>query len=94
MSLVPVQLDKERHLRLTLNSMIEFEELTGKSIMQGFTEISMKEMRTLLWLGLKWEDAELTEEMLGDLVDLSNVTEVAGAIRQALPGNPTKGPAN
>ena len=35
--LVTIKLDKERHLRLTLKGMLEFEKLTGKNLMRGFS---------------------------------------------------------
>ena len=35
-TLVTIKLDKERHLRLTLKGMIEFDKATGRNLLKGF----------------------------------------------------------
>ena len=74
---IPIVLDKERHLRMTLNAMIQFEELTGKEFTKlKLSEMTIKDMRILLWLCLLWEDPALTEEEVGAMIGLDNMAAV------------------
>jgi hypothetical protein len=72
-SFVPITLDRERHLRLNMNAMAEFEERVGESVVtifaEGESKIGIKVIRALLWVGLKHEDRSLTIEKAGDLFD-------------------------
>jgi hypothetical protein len=83
---VMIQLDKERHPRLTLNAMVAFKKETGKSIMGGFKAEDMTEddLRALTWACLLHEDKNLTLEAVGDMVDIGNMRQVAEAISKAL----------
>lgn len=97
--LVTVTLDKERHLRLTLKGMMEFEKITGKNLLKGFTfdDLTISDSATLMWACLIHEDKDLTLDDVLCMVDLSNYVAVMeaiiGCISQSLPdveagGNP------
>lgn len=86
--LVPIQLDKERHLKYDFNAFCEIEERLGSvdaafDILQNF---SIKGMRTLLWAGLIHEDDSLTEREVGAMVGFSGVEHLAKLITEALVG--------
>ena len=83
-----IQLDRERRLKLTLNSMVEIEERTGKS----FGEIGeawkgggfkVADLRAVLFACLKDDDPDLTIEKVGDLIDLSNMTTIVGKLSES-----------
>jgi hypothetical protein len=84
---------KLRHLKLTLNAMVSFEEVTGKSIMGADTKsvISMGAtgLRALIWVCLLHEEPELKIEEVGSWIDTGNVTDIAEqlgkAINEAMP---------
>lgn len=68
-----IQLDRERNLRLDLNAMAEFEDLTGKSLFTiGEKLQEAKYIRAMLFVTLKsgGESIELNE--VGSLIDMDN----------------------
>ena len=83
---VILDLDKPRKFRFTLNAIIEFEELTGINLLdsgggsEAFTK--PKILRTFLYLGLKTneENADITEESAGDLLDLINFADLLAKV--------------
>ncbi len=78
---VPVQLDKLRHLRFSLRTMREVREEFGKdALASGLEGDSVAKM---LWYGLKHEDPELTPEIIEDIVDLEQLSDVMEAVAQA-----------
>ena len=81
-TLVTINLDKERHLRLTLKGMLEFEKVTGKSLLKGFKfkELSLPEVAALIWACLIHEDRKLTYDDVLCMVDLVNMQAVADAV--------------
>ena len=85
-NLVTIQLDKERHLRLTLKGMLEFEKLTGKNLMKGFKlgDLSLKDTAAMLWACLLHEDKELTFDDVLLMVDFSNLSTVMGSLIESL----------
>lgn len=83
---------KERHMRFTLNAMANLEDKYG-SIDDAFNQISgkgddgkvsMSALRYLLWQALKWEDATLTEEALGELIDIKSLKSISQTLGDAL----------
>lgn len=81
---------KERHMRFTLNAMANLEDKYG-SIDDAFNSISGKEgkvsmsaLRYLLWQALKWEDPALTEEALGELIDIKSLKSISQTLGDAL----------
>jgi len=85
-NLVTIQLDKERHLRLTLKGMLEFEKLTGKNLMKGFSinELSLKDTAAMLWACLLHEDKELAFDDVLLMVDFSNLEMVMSSLMTSL----------
>lgn len=78
---IPIDLDKPRSLRLDLNAMEQFEEVSGKSI----AEISgrIKDIKILLWAMLLHEDPELTLEQVGAMVGAENIVTIRNKIDTA-----------
>ena len=78
---VPVMLDKKRHLRFSLKTMRELREKFGENALE--TGLDQDAIATLLWYGLRHEDPELTPELVEDMVDLEQLTEVMQAVFKA-----------
>ena len=83
---VTINLDKKRNLRLTMKGMIEFEKLTGKSILRGFRfdELSLEECAALTWACMIHEDRELTYDDVLCMIDLNNLDDVLGAVTDCI----------
>lgn len=78
---VELDLDKKRTLLFDLNALIELEDDYG-SIDGAFTAINtskgrMKNLRRLLFIGLKHEDEELTEQQVGKFLDMNNIMDIS-----------------
>lgn len=86
---VPITLQdgKERHLRFTLNALALLEEKYG-SVDRAFEEVQRSQsvigLRYLLWVGLSWEDEELTEHDVGNLIDIGYMSEMMEKLGIAL----------
>lgn len=78
---VPVELDRTRHLRYTLQSMRDMRQEFGKELDTGVTDDKIGKM---LWYGLRHEDAKLTPEMVEEMVDLKNLEQVLNSMAKAL----------
>ena len=84
--LVTVNLDKERHLRLTLKGMLEFQKHTGKNLLKGFRlkELSLEDSAALIWACLIHEDKEIKYEDVLNMIDLHNLTSVVNAVAECI----------
>ena len=83
---VTVDLDRPRRLRYGMNQLIQLEEALGVPVSE-LTQVRMglKELRLFLWVGLSWEDPDLTLEKAGELADeAEDLTELAEKIGEAL----------
>jgi len=86
---VPITLQdgKERHLRFTLNALALLEEKYG-SVDKAFEEVqksnSVLGLRYILWAGLSWEDEELTEHDVGNLIDIGYMNDMIEKLGVAL----------
>lgn len=67
--MVVIEMDKQRHLKFGINAMIELEKITGKPLTNFESGFSIADLRSTLYVGLKWEDKSLNEEIVGDLMD-------------------------
>jgi len=68
---VPIVLDRPRNLRFGVNAMSLAEPLLHEdfdAILKG-ARMSIGDMRALLYACLKWEDARLTLDQVGDLME-------------------------
>lgn len=72
---IDIKADKNRTLRFTINSMIQVKKDKKKDFATLITELGQDDsldielLRYLYYVGLKWEDAELTEDKVGDIMD-------------------------
>lgn len=88
---IKIKLDKERTILFNLNAMAEFEEVTGKSFFseQDLDNLTAKDVRAMLWTGLKHEDPDLTLEDVGEMIHVGNMAEImeglTGAYKGAMP---------
>lgn len=77
---------KERHLYYNLNSLEVIEDLTGKNITEITENIRMRDLKILVYAGLKWEDKSLTVEQVGDMISFDEIGKVSEAIGKAFTG--------
>lgn len=83
---VKIMLDRERTLVLDLNSMVSYEEVTGKNLFnEGFESVnaSAKDMRVMLWACLLHDDPSLTLEQVGSIISIDNMSKVASRLNEA-----------
>ena len=83
---VTIELDRVRTLRYGMNALVKIEELTGKAISKlDLENISVKDLRTMVYAGLFHEDKSLTPEKVADLIDeYSNLSTVAEKLGEAM----------
>lgn len=66
---VLVSLDKERHLRFSVNALSDLEQILGTGLGAAFgAGLVFTTIRAALWAGLRHEDADLTVLGVGDLI--------------------------
>jgi hypothetical protein len=89
----PVYIDigdgKQRQLKYTLNSFALMEDKYGTidDAMSAMEKGSVKAVRFALWAGLVHQDAELTEEYVGSMIDLSELETIATKMNEAMIGD-------
>jgi hypothetical protein len=85
---IPIQMDTERHYRLTLRGAKLFAEKTGKDLLKGFRfeDLTTDDWIALIWAGLIHEDASLTFDMVSDMVDVSTFQDVCAVIVKSIAG--------
>lgn len=76
---------KDWKYRLTLNGIVYLQEKTGVSLenpalFSSKLRQDISFLRTLIWLGLKTYEKDLTEEAVGDMIDVSNLVEATNTI--------------
>ncbi|HEY3363959.1 MAG TPA: hypothetical protein VGK74_02750 [Symbiobacteriaceae bacterium] len=82
-NVILVDLDKPRRIDLNLNALIELSETFGVEIealgkaLVPDKKPDLKALRTFLWIGLKQEDAELTEDQVGRIVGLLDLAPLS-----------------
>ena len=76
--------NEEYNYDLNLNAMVNFEEETGKSLINIDPEdnFSMKDIRALLWAGIN-ETAEISIEEVGAAINLDNIEKISEEIMAA-----------
>lgn len=75
----------ERTIKFTLNALAELEDRYG-SVDEAFKQLdnnSIKAVRCILWAGLIHEDPELTEQQVGNLIDIQYMQELMTSLNDA-----------
>ena len=81
---VGIQLDRPRTLRLDMNDFAEMEEILGRPLSGGQTVFSFREIRAVLFVGLRHEDRTLTLQKAGELMSYIPVTELSEKISDCI----------
>lgn len=85
MKKILIELDRERELRLDLNAMSEFEDLTGNSLFTiGEKLAEARNVRALLFVTLKAANNEMDINEIGKYVTIKNFTYVNDVIAKLL----------
>lgn len=84
--IVAINLDRERHLKFNLNSLITIERITGQRFDKMGDDMSLETLRAMLFAGLSWEDKELTLDEIGELIDFENLEQVMDKLNEAMAG--------
>lgn len=84
--MIPIQLDKRRHLKYDLNAFAELEEHFGTldAAMEQMQKGSIKAFRIILWAGLIHEDENLTIKQVGAMIDLPTLYDLTKKIEEAM----------
>lgn len=75
----------ERTIKFTLNAMAELEDRYG-SVDEAFKQLdnnSIKAVRCILWAGLIHEDPDLTEQQVGNLIDIQYMQKLMASLGSA-----------
>jgi hypothetical protein len=96
---VTVTLDRERVLVYDLNAICSFEEATGLSVVVALRDLTMINIRALIWAGLLVDDPDLTLFQAGALIRFGDIASITQALRDALrtdlaPGDDAGRPTN
>ena len=85
---VTIQLDdgKERVIKYTLNSFALMEEQYGsvELAIKAMEEGSIKAVRFMLWAGLVSSDEALTEQYVGNHIDILDLEEIVGKMNSTM----------
>lgn len=84
---VVVELDKTRHMKFDLNALVDLQEEHGNVIdvfTAGLEKQDFKLIRNLLFVSLRGDDPELTEQEVGAMITMNNLTDVIGKLHEAL----------
>lgn len=65
---VLIELDKARNMRLGTNQFAMIQDL-GLDLNNHQQVLGFRELRTILFVALSWEDKKLTLEQVGDMMD-------------------------
>lgn len=84
--MVKIELDKERNLYFTLNSLEIIEELTGKTIDKLSEGMTVSMLKAIVYAGLVHEDKSLTVDAVGEMIGFEDIERVSEAIGEAFQG--------
>ena len=99
--LVPIDLDKRRHLLFDFNTLALLESLTGRNMLgeNAWDNLTAADIRAFLYAGLLHEDPNLKLEQVGSFIHVGSVKQVAEALKKAqevvedeAEGKPVTGP--
>lgn len=74
-----VVLDRERRMKLTLDSLIALQETTGINLLQNPSEFDLKNvkfLRAAIWVALRDDDPELTLEQTGKILPTARLWDL------------------
>lgn len=87
----------EREIKFTLNALAELEDKYG-SVQAAFDLLeksnSMKALRTILWAGFLFESPSITEQQVGNLIDLAYMEELVASLNEAFESDMSKDEPN
>jgi len=69
--LVEIKLDKTRYLQAGINSIIRIEAELNKPITELSENVKLTDLRTILYCLLVGHDKKLTQEKVGELMDIA-----------------------
>lgn len=83
---VSVLLDRERVLHMDMTTMYDYEQVSGKSLLNGdqVNLTDMTSMNQLLWASCGGSDCELSIREIGRLVNPGNYAEILAALMSLL----------
>lgn len=81
---VSVNLDKPRKLKYTFNAFCELEDKGMNLLELKEDNFKLKDIRLLVWAGLRHELPDLTPEDAGELIDYGNLKEISDAVAEAV----------
>ena len=81
---VVVNLDRPRKIKYTINALATLEDILERPVTELGSNVGVRELRALLWAGLLHEDANLTLEQAGNLMDEIDITILTEKIGEAL----------
>lgn len=76
----------ERELKFTLNALAELEERYG-TVDEAFEQLnknSIKAVRCIMWAALIHEDDTLTEQQVGNLIDIDYLEDLMNSLGAAM----------
>lgn len=82
---ISIVLDRERTIRIDLNALARFEEVTGESALDTdvWNNMNARRLRAILWASLLHEDATLKLDQVGAMIHGGNMKEVSAQINKA-----------
>lgn len=86
---VSIELDKERHLKYTLNAFAEMEDRYGSvdAALEVVKNNNMRAIIFIIWCGLIHEDETLTEKQVGNMVEIDQLQDIVGKLNDAIGGD-------
>lgn len=82
---ISITLDRERNLRLDLNAMSTFEDITGKSLFTIGEQLQeARNVRALLYAALKSAGEDITIEQVGENIGMHNFSLVSETISKLM----------
>lgn len=73
-------------LRMDLNALEAFEEVSGKSLRDMAEGLSLKDVKSLLWACMLTEHPDMEPREVGKLVHIHNLEEVTSVVNQLFEG--------
>jgi len=83
---ITIKLDRERKLQMDANVLADAEGAIGEPILPriGLGKLGIREIRALLWAGLRREDNDLTLEAAGEMISRDSLPKISKALNKAL----------